>query len=98
MIEESLATYRAERRAFIAGLKHYYGVDFYQLDRKERADWLRSYIENKRKFFETMMEYWDGVPAAINLFPEGYKFSTDGKYFSFKRAAESEHNASRSKR
>lgn len=58
MIQESLETYRQERRAFIAGLKHYYGIDFYKMEHRERTHWLRSYIENKRIFFEAMIEHW----------------------------------------
>lgn len=58
MLKESLETYRQERRAFIAGLKHYFGIDFYKLDKKERVEWLNSYISSKRKFMERMVEHW----------------------------------------
>lgn len=75
MIEESLKTYRQERRAFIAGLAHYYHIDFYKLDHRERTDWLRAYIESKRQFFENMIEYWEKSPPAVrDSFPSGYKF------------------------
>jgi hypothetical protein len=74
MIEESLNTYRQERRAFILGLKHYYGVDFYKLDVKERKEWLKSYIESKRAFFESMIEYWKDNPPKDVCLPLGYKF------------------------
>jgi len=74
MIDESLDTYRQERRAFIAGLKHYYGIDFYKMDRRERADWLKTYIENKRQFFEALTEYWQTFPPSFaSKFPAGYK-------------------------
>lgn len=74
MIDECLNTYRQERRAFIAGLKHYFEIDFYKLDRRERTEWLRTYIDSKRQFFETLLEYWeDFPPELVSAFPEGYK-------------------------
>jgi len=74
MIDESLKTYRQERRAFIAGLSHYYGIDFYKLDRRERADWLRAYIQSKREFFEYLIEHWEKFPPnLLGCFPNGYK-------------------------
>lgn len=62
MLEESLKTYRQERRAFIAGLKHYYGIDFYQLETQERAQWFRAYLDSKRKFFESLLKTWEEFP------------------------------------
>jgi hypothetical protein len=74
MIDESLNTYRQERRAFIAGLNHYFNIDFYRMDRRERSEWLRTYIESKRQFFETLVEYWEEFPPnLIAAFPTGYK-------------------------
>lgn len=51
MIEESLKTYRAERRAFIINLKHYFNIDFYKMDAKERSYWFSAYLNAKRDFF-----------------------------------------------
>jgi len=73
MIEESLKTYRQERKAFILGLKHYYGIDFYQIDTIERKEWLQSYIKSKRNFFENLLEHWEEFPPNLSkIFPEGY--------------------------
>jgi hypothetical protein len=82
MIEESLQTYRQERKAFILGLKHYYGIDFYGLDISERKEWLRSYIESKRNFFESMIEYWKDNPPETFSLPVGYRFPRKLKSFS----------------
>lgn len=74
MIDESLKTYRQERRAFIAGLSHYFGIDFYRMDRRERTDWLKAYIESKREFFENLVDHWQNCPEALDrAFPQGYK-------------------------
>ena len=73
MIDESLNTYRQERKAFILGLKHYYGIDFYDIEKQERTEWLRAYIESKREFFEQMIEHWESCPPQlISSFPDGY--------------------------
>lgn len=73
MIDESLNTYRQERRAFIAGLKHYYGIDFYKMDKRERTQWLQSYISSKREFFQHLLEHWQEFPPTlIGCFPHGY--------------------------
>jgi hypothetical protein len=56
LLDETLDTYRVERKAFIKGLKHYYGIDFYKLDRKERGEWLKTYLQSKRAFFRDMSE------------------------------------------
>ena len=96
MIQESLNTYRQERRAFIAGLKHYYGIDFYRIDRKERTDWLQSYIKSKREFFEHLLEHWDEFPPnLVGCFPDGYRL--DKKKGKFEPLGRSLY-ASRSKR
>jgi hypothetical protein len=74
MIEESLKTYRQERRAFIEGLKHYYGIDFYQIDKIERQEWLQSYIKSKREFFENLLDHWEQFPPNLEgCFPSGYR-------------------------
>lgn len=70
IMEESLNTYRQERRAFIAGLKHYFNVDFYKLDRRERTEWFQSYLLSKREFFSYLMEHWqENPPKSIDGFP-----------------------------
>lgn len=79
MIEETLQTYRQERRAFIIGLKNL-GIDFYSLDRRERSEWLRSYIQSKRDFFESMLEHWkDEPPMLSDKWPQGYSTARKGR-------------------
>ena len=74
MIDESLKTYRQERRAFIVGLQHYFDIDFYRLDKRKRSEWLRTYIESKREFFENLVEHWRDNPQDFDkAFPDGYK-------------------------
>jgi len=74
MIDESLNTYRQERRAFIAGLKHYFEIDFYRMDKRERSEWLKAYIESKREFFENLIDHWKENPEILErAFPKGYK-------------------------
>jgi hypothetical protein len=64
-MRESLETYRSERRSFIVGLKNYFGIDFYQMDKIERAEWLRIYMQNRREFLYNLYEHWKDFP------PEG---------------------------
>lgn len=80
MIEETLKTYRQERRCFVLGLKHYYGIDFYKLDPQERKQWLNTFIQSKRDFFEHLVEIWkENPPTTLNGFPSGYKFARSSK-------------------
>ena len=75
MINESLDTYRQERKCFILGLKHFYAIDFYSLDRRERTQWLGAYIKSKREFFENLIDYWDETPPrVVKGWPTGYKY------------------------
>lgn len=75
MIEESLKTYRQERLSFILGLRHYYGIDFYKMDRRERTNWLKCYINYKREFFENLIEIFETLPPGLSkVWPKGYKF------------------------
>ena len=100
MIDECLNTYRQERRAFIAGLHHYYGIDFYKMERRERSEWLRAYINSKREFFEHLVEHWETFPPSIlSAFPSGYKVNKFKKTSSTLTDARRKTNAAtRSKR
>jgi hypothetical protein len=66
MLRERLQIYRQERRAFILGLKHYYGIDFYKLDRQERKEWLYLYIRSRREFLGNLAACIDGYPVIPN--------------------------------
>jgi hypothetical protein len=57
MIKDSLQIYRQERKAFIMGLKIYYGIDFYKLDKSERNEWLQTYIESRKNFLGYLAAY-----------------------------------------
>lgn len=61
-LRESLETYRTERKSFIIGLKNYFGIDFYKLDRRERAEWLRIYMQNRREVLSNLYEHWKDFP------------------------------------
>jgi hypothetical protein len=67
-MKESLDMYRQERRSFISGLRQYFGVDFYKLDRIERTEWLRTYIESKREFLTNLIEFWEDTHVELNSF------------------------------
>jgi len=66
MLEERLQIYRQERKTFILGLKHYYGIDFYKLDRQERKEWLYLYIRSRREFLGNLVAHWDEYPAILS--------------------------------
>ena len=57
MIEESLQIYRQERKRFIQAIKYNYGIDYYDLDIKERKEWLLLFIKSKREFNEKFFMY-----------------------------------------
>lgn len=65
MLREKLQVYRQERRSFILGLKHYYGIDFYKLDRQERKEWLYLYIRSRREFLGNLAAHIDEYPTII---------------------------------
>ena len=72
-MKESLDMYRQERRSFITGLRSYFGIDFYKLDRAERSEWLRTYIESKREFLTNLIEFWEENHVELNSFDKEKK-------------------------
>ena len=66
MLEERLQIYRQERKTFILGLKHYYGIDFYKLDRRERKEWLYLYIKSRHEFLANLIKHRYGYPTILN--------------------------------
>jgi hypothetical protein len=66
MLRQSLEIYRQERKTFILGLKHYYGIDFYKLDKEERKEWLAAYIVSRREFLGNFVSWLENYPASLN--------------------------------
>ena len=62
MLQEKLQIYRQERKTFILGLKYYYSIDFYKLDRQERKEWLYLYIRSRREFLGNIVAHIDQYP------------------------------------
>jgi hypothetical protein len=74
-VSYDLKSYRAERQSFILGLKMYFGIDFYKLDKRERSEWLRIYIENKKEILMNMYEYWEDNPPSGRHIQEVIKYN-----------------------
>jgi hypothetical protein len=66
MLRQKLQVYRQERRTFILGLKYYYDIDFYKLDRQERKEWLYLYIKSRREFLGKLVACWEEYPATLD--------------------------------
>jgi hypothetical protein len=66
MLKERLQIYRQERKTFILGLKHYYGIDFYKLERQERKEWLYLYIRSRREFLGNLVAHWDEYTTILS--------------------------------
>lgn len=62
MLREKLQIYRQERKSFILGLKYYYGINFYKLDRQERKEWLHLYIRSRREFLSNIVAHINEYP------------------------------------
>jgi hypothetical protein len=65
-MKQSLDMYEQEKKSFIIGLKSYFGIDFYKLDRAERNEWLRTYIECNREFLTSLIEFWEEIHIELN--------------------------------
>lgn len=74
-MKESLEMYRNERRSFVLGLKYYFGIDFYKLDKSERKEWLKTYIESKREFLTNLIQFWEDTHVDLDSFCREKKYS-----------------------
>jgi hypothetical protein len=65
MLKQRLQVYRQERKTFILGLKYYYNIDFYKLDRQERKEWLYIYIKSRREFLGNLAAHLGEYPITF---------------------------------